>query len=111
MFFFGHIPILDHDAVKVTGRANKVFFALEDLNPGEPVTMDVYRPDSSVPSSHYGLIGPGSFSRTGGTHGDGLDVPTPGCWRFVVRWSNRSAEFDVEAAGAELAFPISRTSA
>jgi hypothetical protein len=96
-FFFGSPPLIDHNTMKATGRGNKVFWSLKGLKEGEAATMDVYPLGSSIVVQHYDLPGPGSFSKAGGTHGDGLDVPTPGCWRFVLRWDAHQAEIDLEA--------------
>jgi len=96
-FFFGSPPLIDHNMMKATGRGNKVFWSFIGLKEGETVTMDVYPLGSSAPASHYDLTGPGSYSSTGGTHGDGLDVPTQGCWRFVMHWGAHQAEIDLKA--------------
>ncbi len=99
-FFFGSPPLLDHQTMKTTGRGNKVFWSIKGLKQGERVTMDVYPLSSSVAASHYDLPGPGSFTSAGGTHGDGLDVPTAGCWRFVLHWGSREAEIDIQAVSS-----------
>jgi hypothetical protein len=99
-FFFGSPPLIDHQAMKRTGRGNKAFWSIKGLKQGEKVTMDVYPLGSSVPASHYDLRGPGSYTAAGGTHGDGLDVPAPGCWRFVLSWGSHQAEVDLQAVGS-----------
>jgi hypothetical protein len=99
-FFFGSPPLIDHQAMKRTGRGNKAFWSIKGLKQGETVTMDVYPLGSSVAVSHYDLPGPGSFTAAGGRHGDGLDVPAPGCWRFVLSWGSNQAEIDLQAVAS-----------
>jgi hypothetical protein len=99
-FLFGSPPLIDHKTMKETGRGNKVFWSIKGLKQGETVTMDIYALGSSAATAHYELPGPGSFTNAGGTHGDGLDVPTPGCWRFVLRWTNQQAEVDLQAVSS-----------
>jgi hypothetical protein len=86
--------------MKATGRGNKVFWSIKGLKQGESVTMDIYPFGSSVAASHYDLPGPGSFTAAGGRHGDGLDVSTPGCWRFVLGWGSQQAEIDLQAVSS-----------
>jgi len=86
-------PLLS-DQTKTMPAGNKVLWAVQGVQKGELVAVDAYLSGSSSSSVHYDL-GPGAVSRLGAALGSSLDVPTPGCWRFVLRWTGHSAEVNL----------------
>jgi len=87
-------PLLSGYPTKTMRRANKVLWAIQGLREGV-LAVDAYPLGSSSAAMHY-EFGPGTVSRQGAWFGSGLDVPTPGCWRFVLRWAGHSAEMDLQ---------------
>lgn len=93
--FLGITYPLVSDRTKTMPRGNKVLWAIQAVQKGELVAVDASPSGSSSASVHYEL-GPGAVSRRGAWLGSSIDVPTPGCWRFVLRWTGHSAEVNLQ---------------
>jgi hypothetical protein len=90
-------PLLSDQTKKTMRYGNKVLWAIQGVPKGELVAVDAYPSGSSSLSAsvHYDL-GPGAVSRLGAALASSLDVPTPGCWQFVLRWAGHSAELSLQ---------------
>ncbi len=91
-------PLLSERAIKVEGRGNKVFWAVKGARPGEAVTIDGYPSGLSSPAVHFEFDNPlqSVVSPAGAWLGGVPNVPTPGCWHLILRWTGHQAEIDLE---------------
>jgi hypothetical protein len=94
-FIFGY-PL---HAGPPTYPANKIIWAFRGPLTGEPLEIDVYQADSQSVAEQFGWPGSRGSSAAplpGVMYGTVIDVPAPGCWRFVLRWGSQLAEIDLQ---------------
>jgi len=97
--FFLAFPPLSDQTIHTDGDGrvgNKVLWAVKGVRVGEAVVIDG-RPFRSQGGAvvHYELEPARVLYGPGGWFGSGLDVPTPGCWHFLLHWSMGSAQVDI----------------
>ncbi len=72
--------------------SNKILWAVRTPRQGSALQIDGHPLDAPGPVVHESQpanSGPGEI------YPDGVDVPSPGCWRFTLRWATNRAEVDL----------------
>jgi hypothetical protein len=71
---------------------NKILWVVGTMRIGNLV-IDGHPLGAQAPTVHASLT---PNSNPGEIYPSGIDVPTPGCWQFTLRWADQVAEIELE---------------
>lgn len=95
--FLDGYPLVAGHRLITEGRGNKILWAVTAPMAGDQgLDINVYPLGSSSPSVQLHLDRPPAVVRgRGGLYGSGIDVPTAGCWHFLLRAAGHTAGIDL----------------